>query len=59
VSANPRFIDLSMPIHEHFRWPVDTRLRGDPVAGDQYRVARVVLVGNEWLWGEGQWVAAL
>jgi arylformamidase len=30
----PRIIDLSMPIEDHFRWPVERRLVGSHDAGD-------------------------
>jgi arylformamidase len=33
----PRIIDLSMPIHDHFRWPVERRVRGDHGKGDVFQ----------------------
>ncbi|PTM39280.1 cyclase family protein [Bosea sp. 124] len=34
-------IDLSMPIEQHFRWPVELAIKGDIAAGDQFRVSRI------------------
>jgi kynurenine formamidase len=34
----PRVIDLSMPIADHFRWPVDRRLTSDHARGDLFQV---------------------
>lgn len=31
-----RIIDLSMPIEDHFRWPVERRVRGDHAEGDVF-----------------------
>ena len=33
----PRIIDLSMPIDDHFRWPVERRVRGDHEQGDVFQ----------------------
>jgi len=33
----PRIIDLSMPIDDHFRWPVERRVRGDHEHGDVFQ----------------------
>ena len=33
----PRIIDLSMPIEDHFRWPVERRVRGDHDRGDVFQ----------------------
>jgi arylformamidase len=32
-----RIIDLSMPIEDHFRWPVERRVRGDHAKGDLFQ----------------------
>ena len=32
-----RIIDLSMPIADHFRWPVERRVRGDQSKGDVFQ----------------------
>ncbi len=34
----PRVIDLSMPIADHFRWPVERRLTSDYARGDLFQV---------------------
>ena len=34
----PRIIDLSMAIEDHFRWPVERRLKSDHAKGDLFRV---------------------
>ncbi len=34
----PRIIDLTLPIEEHFRWPVDRRLTADLAKGDGFQV---------------------
>ena len=34
----PRIIDLSMPIADHFRWPVERRLKSDHERGDLFQV---------------------
>jgi arylformamidase len=34
----PRIIDLSMAIEDHFRWPVERRLRSDHAKGDLFQV---------------------
>lgn len=34
----PRIIDLSMPIEDHFRWPVERRLKSDHAKGDLFQV---------------------
>lgn len=34
-------IDLSMPIGQHFRWPVELGIKGDIAKGDQFRVSRL------------------
>ena len=36
--------DLTMPIEEHFRWPVKREARGDPAKGDLFQVTRLELV---------------
>jgi len=36
-----KIIDLSMPIGQHFRWPVELSIKGDIAAGDQFRVSRL------------------
>ncbi len=33
-----RIVDLSMPIENHFRWPVERSQRGDLEAGDNFQV---------------------
>jgi arylformamidase len=33
----PRIIDLSMPIEDHFRWPVERRVKGDHARGDVFQ----------------------
>lgn len=33
----PRIIDLSMPIEDHFRWPVERRQKGDHAKGDLFQ----------------------
>jgi arylformamidase len=33
-----RIIDLSMPVADHFRWPVERRLRSDHAKGDLFQV---------------------
>lgn len=33
----PRIIDLSMPIDDHFRWPVERRVKGDHARGDVFQ----------------------
>jgi arylformamidase len=37
----PRIVDLSMPIAEHFRWPVERRLKSDHAKGDLFQVTWV------------------
>ncbi len=37
----PRIIDLSMPIADHFRWPVERRLKSDHAKGDLFQVTWV------------------
>jgi arylformamidase len=37
-AAVPRIIDLSMPIEDHFRWPVERRLRSAHAQGDLFQV---------------------
>ncbi|MCB9948218.1 MAG: cyclase family protein [Rhodospirillaceae bacterium] len=39
----PRIVDLSMPIAQHFRWPVDRQVKGDFAAGDVFQVTRIGL----------------
>ncbi len=34
----PRIIDLSMPVADHFRWPVERRLTSDFARGDLFQV---------------------
>ena len=34
----PRIIDLSMPIADHFRWPVERQLKSDHERGDLFQV---------------------
>ncbi len=36
-----RIVDLSMPIEDHFRWPVERSQKGDLEAGDVYQVTRL------------------
>ena len=36
-----QIIDLSMPIGQHFRWPVELAIKGDISQGDQFRVSRL------------------
>ncbi len=36
-----RIVDLSMPIEEHFRWPVERSQKGDLEAGDVYQITRL------------------
>ncbi|WP_376985605.1 cyclase family protein [Bosea sp. R86505] len=36
-----KIIDLSMPIGQHFRWPVELAIKGDVAQGDQFRVSRL------------------
>ena len=38
-----KIIDLSMPIENHFRWPVELGIKGDIAKGDQFRVSRAHL----------------
>ncbi len=33
-----RIIDLSLPIVEHFRWPVERKLVGDMAKGDNFQI---------------------
>jgi arylformamidase len=33
-----RLVDLTMPIRDHFRWPVTRELRGDFARGDPFQV---------------------
>jgi kynurenine formamidase len=33
-----RIVDLSMPVADHFRWPVERHLKGDFGKGDQFQV---------------------
>jgi arylformamidase len=33
-----RIVDLTMPVEDHFRWPVDRRLKSDFAKGDQFQV---------------------
>jgi arylformamidase len=33
-----RIVDLTMPVEDHLRWPVDRRLKGDFAKGDQFQV---------------------
>jgi arylformamidase len=35
--AMPDIIDLSMPIEDHFRWPVERRVKGDHASGDLFQ----------------------
>ena len=37
----PRIVDLSTPIRDHFRWPVERSLRGDFDRGDVFQVTRL------------------
>ena len=32
-----RIIDLSLPIEDHFRWPVERRVKGDHDRGDVFQ----------------------
>ena len=34
----PRIIDLSMAIEDHFRWPVERRLKSEHARGDPFQV---------------------
>jgi kynurenine formamidase len=36
-----RIVDLSMPIEDHFRWPVERAQVGDLAAGDNFQVTRL------------------
>ncbi len=36
-----RIVDLSMPIEDHFRWPVARSQKGDLEAGDVFQVTRL------------------
>ena len=36
-----RIVDLSMPIEDHFRWPVGRSQNGDLEAGDLYQITRL------------------
>jgi arylformamidase len=36
-----RIVDLSMPIEDHFRWPVERSQKGDFEAGDVYQITRL------------------
>jgi arylformamidase len=36
-----RIVDLSMPIEDHFRWPVERSQKGDLEAGDVYQITRL------------------
>ena len=33
-----RLIDLTVPIGDHFRWPVEREVRGNPAQGDVFRI---------------------
>jgi len=39
-----RIVDLSMPIENHFRWPVERSQKGDLEAGDVYQITRLGMV---------------
>ena len=39
-----RIVDLSMPIEDHFRWPVERSQKGDLEAGDVYQITRLGMV---------------
>ena len=34
----PHLIDLTIPIADHFRWPVERQLKRDFASGDQFQV---------------------
>ena len=34
----PRIIDLSMAVEDHFRWPLERRLKSDHGKGDLFQV---------------------
>ena len=36
-----RIVDLSMPIEDHFRWPVERSQKGDLEAGDVFQISRL------------------
>jgi kynurenine formamidase len=36
-----QIVDLSMPIGQHLRWPVELQIKGDIAKGDQFRVSRL------------------
>ena len=36
-----RIVDLSMPIEDHFRWPVERSQKGDLEAGDVFQITRI------------------
>ncbi len=36
-----RIVDLSMPIEDHFRWPVERAQVGDLATGDTFQVTRL------------------
>lgn len=54
MATNPRIVDLSMPIRDHFRWPVESRIKGDLRAGDQYRITRLGLSVHSFTHVDGQ-----
>ena len=37
----PNIIDLTMPVQDHFRWPVDRRLAADFAKGDPFQITYV------------------
>ena len=39
-----KIIDLTMPVENHFRWPVERTLRGDFAKGDAFQVTRLDMV---------------
>jgi arylformamidase len=41
MSPEPRIVDLSMPIAEHFRWRPEIEVKGDIAAGDGFRVTHL------------------
>ena len=54
-----RIIDLTMPIEEHLRWPVERKLTGDFAAGDQFQVTwmfQKVIHFTDWVVGHAHMI---
>lgn len=39
--AVPRIVDLTYPIEDHFRWPVERSVKGDLARGDPFQITRL------------------